>query len=142
MRLGTTAFGGPAAHSALMADEAVRRRGWVTHEKFLDLLGATNLISGPNSTEMAIHRKPLSLQNSSPGPVTITSRERGRWPISAGISPACRPSPPPGVGDKNGRHQSLTISMPDPLMGFLLQRSSPGINTVEKKIDKKIGTLD
>lgn len=53
--LGTTAFGGPAAHIAMMEDEVVRRRGWLTHEKFLDLLGATNLIPGPNSTEMAIH---------------------------------------------------------------------------------------
>ena len=55
MRLGTTAFGGPAAHIAMMEDEVVRRRGWMTHEEFLDLLGATNLIPGPNSTEMAIH---------------------------------------------------------------------------------------
>src|SRR5215813_9182625 len=54
-RLGTTAFGGPAAHIAMMEDEVVRRRGWLTHEQFLDLLGATNLIPGPNSTEMAIH---------------------------------------------------------------------------------------
>lgn len=55
LRLGTTAFGGPAAHIAMMEDEVVRRRGWMTHEEFLDLLGATNLIPGPNSTEMAIH---------------------------------------------------------------------------------------
>src|SRR4051794_21629156 len=55
LRLGTTAFGGPAAHIAIMEDEVVRRRGWLTHEQFLDLLGATNLIPGPNSTEMAIH---------------------------------------------------------------------------------------
>lgn len=55
LRLGTTAFGGPAAHIALMEDEVVRRRGWMTHQEFLDLLGATNLIPGPNSTEMAIH---------------------------------------------------------------------------------------
>lgn len=54
-RLGCTAFGGPAAHIALMRDEVVRRRRWVTEEHFLDLLGATNLIPGPNSTEMAIH---------------------------------------------------------------------------------------
>jgi chromate transporter len=54
-RLGLTAFGGPAAHIAMMEDEVVRRRGWMTHEQFLDLLGATNLIPGPNSTEMAIH---------------------------------------------------------------------------------------
>jgi chromate transporter len=45
----------PAAHIAMMEDEVVRRRGWLTREEFLDLLGATNLIPGPNSTEMAIH---------------------------------------------------------------------------------------
>jgi chromate transporter len=55
LRLGTTAFGGPAAHIALMEDEVVRRRQWMSRERFLDLLGATNLIPGPNSTEMAIH---------------------------------------------------------------------------------------
>jgi chromate transporter len=55
LKLGTTAFGGPAAHIAMMEDEVVRRRKWLTHEEFLDLLGATNLIPGPNSTEMAIH---------------------------------------------------------------------------------------
>ena len=55
VRLGATAFGGPAAHIAMMEDEVVRRRGWMSREEFLDLLGATNLIPGPNSTEMAIH---------------------------------------------------------------------------------------
>src|ERR1043166_4378709 len=55
LRLGATAFGGPAAHIALMEDEVVRRRRWLSRETFLDLLGATNLIPGPNSTEMAIH---------------------------------------------------------------------------------------
>jgi chromate transporter len=55
LKLGTTAFGGPTAHIAMMEDEVVRRRGWLTHPQFLDLLGATNLIPGPNSTEMAIH---------------------------------------------------------------------------------------
>jgi chromate transporter len=55
LRLGTTAFGGPAAHIAMLEDEVVRRRRWLTPERFLDLLGATNLIPGPNSTEMAIH---------------------------------------------------------------------------------------
>jgi chromate transporter len=54
-RLGATAFGGPAAHIALMEHEVVRRRGWLSEQEFLDLLGATNLIPGPNSTEMAIH---------------------------------------------------------------------------------------
>jgi chromate transporter len=55
LRLGATSFGGPAAHIALMEDEFVRRRQWLTHAEFLDLIGATNLIPGPNSTEMAIH---------------------------------------------------------------------------------------
>jgi chromate transporter len=55
LKLGTLGFGGPAAHIALMEDEVVRRRGWMSRERFLDLLGATNLIPGPNSTEMAIH---------------------------------------------------------------------------------------
>jgi chromate transporter len=54
-KLGFTAFGGPAAHTAIMHDEVVVRRKWLTDEEFLDLLGATNLIPGPNSTEMAIH---------------------------------------------------------------------------------------
>ena len=55
LKLGTVGFGGPAAHIALMHDEVVVRRRWLTDSEFLDLLGATNLIPGPNSTEMAIH---------------------------------------------------------------------------------------
>jgi chromate transporter len=55
LKLGFTAFGGPAAHIGIMHDEIVVRRKWLTDEEFLDLLGATNLIPGPNSTEMAIH---------------------------------------------------------------------------------------
>jgi len=55
LKLGTVAFGGPAAHVAMMEDEVVRRRRWLSHEDFLDLFAATNLIPGPNSTEMAIH---------------------------------------------------------------------------------------
>jgi chromate transporter len=55
LKLGTVAFGGPAAHIAMMEDEIVRRRNWLSREEFLDLLGGTNLIPGPNSTEMAIH---------------------------------------------------------------------------------------
>jgi len=55
LRLGTTAFGGPAAHVAIMEDELVRRRQWLSREKFLDLLGASNLIPGPSSSELAIH---------------------------------------------------------------------------------------
>lgn len=54
-RLGATAFGGPAAHIAMMRDEVVTRRRWLDEAQFLDLLGATNLVPGPNSTEMAIH---------------------------------------------------------------------------------------
>src|SRR5215218_3638558 len=55
LRLGVVSFGGPAAHVALMEEEIVRRRRWLTRESFLDLLGAANLIPGPNSTELAIH---------------------------------------------------------------------------------------
>jgi len=55
LKLGTIGFGGPAAHIAMMEEEIVRRRKWITREYFLDLVGATNLIPGPNSTEMALH---------------------------------------------------------------------------------------
>ncbi len=55
LRLGATAFGGPAAHIAMLEDEVVKKRGWISDEHFLDLLGATNLIPGPNSTEMVMH---------------------------------------------------------------------------------------
>jgi chromate transporter len=54
-RLGFTAFGGPVAHIAMMREEVVTRRKWVSDEEFLDLVAATNLIPGPNSTELAIH---------------------------------------------------------------------------------------
>lgn len=54
-RLGCTAFGGPAAHIAMMEDEVVRRRGWLTRDRLLDLIGAANVIPGPTSTELAIH---------------------------------------------------------------------------------------
>lgn len=71
LKLGITAFGGPAAHIAMMEDEVVKRRGWISREKFLDLLGATQMIPGPNSTELAIH----------------IGYARGGWPglIAAGI---------------------------------------------------------
>ncbi len=54
-RLGTVAFGGPAAHVAMMDDEVVKRRQWMSRENLLDLIGVTNLLPGPNSTELAIH---------------------------------------------------------------------------------------
>ena len=54
LKLGTTAFGGPAAHIGMMRDEVVRRRQWLNDQEFLDLLGAAHLIPGPNSTEMTI----------------------------------------------------------------------------------------
>ena len=54
LRLGLTSFGGPAAHIALIEGEVVRRRGWIAPERFLDLLGASNLIPGPSSTELAM----------------------------------------------------------------------------------------
>src|SRR5215207_4588549 len=71
LRLGATAFGGPAAHIAMMEDEVVRRRKWLSEERFLDLVGATNLIPGPNSTELAIH----------------IGYRRARWPglVAAGV---------------------------------------------------------
>src|SRR5574340_1737116 len=55
LKLGLTAFGGPAVHLSMMHDEVVTRRKWLSEQEYLDLLGATNLIPGPNSTEMAIH---------------------------------------------------------------------------------------
>ncbi|BAQ66173.1 chromate transporter [Geminocystis sp. NIES-3709] len=55
LKLGTIAFGGPAAHIAMMDEEIVNKRQWISREKLLDLLGVTNLIPGPNSTELAIH---------------------------------------------------------------------------------------
>jgi len=74
-KIGTTAFGGPAAHIAMMEEEVVRRKQWLSKEEFLDLLGATNLIPGPNSTEMAIH----------------IGFKMGGWPglIAAGVSFIC-----------------------------------------------------
>ncbi|MEX2246097.1 MAG: chromate efflux transporter [Dehalococcoidia bacterium] len=54
-KLGVIGFGGPTAHIAMMEDEAVRRRGWLAREEFIDALAATNVIPGPNSTEMAVH---------------------------------------------------------------------------------------
>ena len=55
LKLGTISFGGPAAHIAIMKEEVVKKRQWIDEQHFLDLIGATNLIPGPNSTEMAIH---------------------------------------------------------------------------------------
>ena len=71
-KLGVIAFGGPAAHIAMLEDEAVTRRKWLSRDHFLDLVGATNLIPGPNSTEMMIH----------------VGYQRAGWPglLAAGIS--------------------------------------------------------
>lgn len=72
LKLGAVAFGGPPAHIAMMEDEVVSRRGWLSREQFLDFLGASNLIPGPTSTEMAIH----------------VGRARAGWPglVVAGVS--------------------------------------------------------
>src|SRR3990170_5746253 len=71
LRLGGTAFGGPVVYIAMMRDEAVSRRRWLTDAQFLDLVGATNLIPGPNASEMAMH----------------IGRERAGWPglVLAGL---------------------------------------------------------
>jgi chromate transporter len=71
LRLGATTFGGPAAHIAMMQNEVVRRRQWLTEQEFLDLLSAANLVPGPNSTELAIH----------------IGRKRAGWPglVAAGV---------------------------------------------------------
>src|SRR4051812_2176651 len=55
LKLGTEAFGGPTVHIAMMRNEVVDRRRWMGEQEFLDLVGASNLIPGPNSTELAIH---------------------------------------------------------------------------------------
>lgn len=55
LRLGFTAFGGPAAHIAMMRNEIVQRRKWISDERFVDLIGIVNLVPGPNSTELAIY---------------------------------------------------------------------------------------
>ncbi len=54
-KLGLIAFGGPAAHIAMIEEEVVEKRKWMTREHILDLVGATNLVPGPNSTEMTMH---------------------------------------------------------------------------------------
>jgi len=55
LKLGIIGFGGPAVHIAMMEEEVVRKRKWINHQHFLDLIGATNLIPGPNSTQMTMH---------------------------------------------------------------------------------------
>lgn len=64
LKLGFVAFGGPAAHIAMLEDEVVERRRWMSRQHFLDLVGATSLVPGPNSTEMMMH----------------IGYERGGWP--------------------------------------------------------------
>ena len=64
LKLGTTAFGGPAAHIAMLQQEVVERRGWISQAEFLDHLGASNLIPGPTSTELVIY----------------IGRKQGGWP--------------------------------------------------------------
>jgi len=71
LRLGFVAYGGPAAHIAVMEERYVRRRGWLTRERFLDLLGAASLLPGPSSTEVAIY---LGWQ-----PVRVSSCLRRCW---------------------------------------------------------------
>ena len=75
LKLGFIAFGGPAAHIAMMEEEVVTRRKWMSRQHFLDLMGATNLIPGPNSSEMTMH----------------CGHERAGWPgmIIAGICFIC-----------------------------------------------------
>ncbi len=63
LKLGTIGFGGPTAHIAMMEDEVVRRKTWISHERFLDRLGATNVIPGPNSTQMALSLDCLRVRN-------------------------------------------------------------------------------
>jgi chromate transporter len=72
LKLGITSFGGPAAHVALMERECVRHRRWITRDRFLDLLGVSNLVPGPTSTELAMH----------------IGRERAGWPglVVAGLA--------------------------------------------------------
>lgn len=55
LKLGITGFGGPAVHISMMRNEVVLKRKWLSEEKFIDLVGAVNMIPGPNSTELAIH---------------------------------------------------------------------------------------
>ena len=89
LKLGCVAFGGPAAHIAMMEDEVVRRRAWLSRERFLDLLGATNLIPGPNSTEMAIHvghRRAGGAGSSSRAPAS-SPRRSSSWSRAPG--PTC-----------------------------------------------------
>ena len=73
LKLGVISFGGPAAHVALMREEAVRRRNWVSDEQFLDLLGASNLIPGPTATELSAG---VPAASASGGPV-LGPRHRG-----------------------------------------------------------------
>jgi hypothetical protein len=95
LKLGCIAFGGPAAHIAMMRDEVVRRRQWVSDQEFLDLLGATNLIPGPNSTEMAMDREQRGATNA----VLQAGRRGLSEGVRAGWEPLVERLAIPSVGE-------------------------------------------
>jgi chromate transport protein ChrA len=86
LKQGFTAFGGPAAHIAMMHDETVKRRKWLNDQDFLDLIGATNLIPGPNSTEMAIHIEMAAFASADAG----SDLEQRSWHQLNMVSPELR----------------------------------------------------
>lgn len=97
LKLGCIGFGGPAAHIAMMRDEVVRRRGWLDDQAFLDMVGVTNLIPGPNSTEMAIQ---LGHRRAGPGcswgaPFSSYPPCSSSWPWRPSMSST---APPPRLG--------------------------------------------
>ena len=94
-RLGVTAFGGPAVHIAMLEQEVVEKRHWLTHEEFLDLLGITNLIPGPNSTEMVIHvgHRRAGFGYVDRRPRVYFPRRRHRHPMCVGVHDLWEPTP-------------------------------------------------